>query len=162
MSKKKSNKRGNTTQIKANDHHFKHWRWLVANGRVRKGISYPRRERVLVRNALSRIGVRYRELIPFYNPHHSVIDRHVGGIQWLDFTLFHKRLIVLLFDPYYSTGYGAQRAVQSLEDKKRFLNEKGVPCLELGRFMTSQEYEITIRLFLRKVSAYEKNISRRD
>ncbi len=132
-------------------HKFGHWRYLLLNGRIKRGIAHPRRERILVRSALSKLGLRYKEFIPFYNPYwHGYKDTEGKAIQWLDFCIFSEGLLVILFD-YKYPNHGFKKPERlAWEVKVRFLEEKGIPTITLPRTLTSQIYEFEIKNFIKK------------
>ena len=121
--------------------------YLILNGRIRtKGIAHPRRERVLVRTALRKIGLRYREIVPFINPHFKGhLEEHDRSISWLDFCIFHKKMYVLLFNPKRAEGGMHAWQKKSWQSKLQVLEEKGIPYLILDKNLSSQEYEFLIR-----------------
>lgn len=116
---------------------------LEQNALNRRGIEFPRRERILVRTALKRMGLLYMEIIPFYNPLRN-------SIQWLDFCILgpNKRMFVLLFSARYS-GHGVKpHELEAEKFKVDYMKERGTPCLVLKRTYTSFEYEVLIRRFI--------------
>lgn len=126
--------------------------YLILNGRIRtKGIQFPRRERVMVRKALERMHIRYKELVPVVNPfHHNWKETHTKGISWLDFTIFIGRLAVLLFHPQYGQSGVKPHEWKAFQAKKDLLESRDIPYVILNRKSTSYEYEIMIRKMIRR------------
>lgn len=133
-------------------HPYGNWRYLLQNGKEKKKLQFPSRERVLVRQALVRAGYRYKETIAFLNPLYKGWKGAVdAGMQWLDFTVWTgDRMVVLMFYP--RAGGGGLHAYQkrAWQAKQDFLNKKGVPFIVLSRSDTSQIYEHLIKTFVRK------------
>ena len=128
-------------------------RYLELNGRIRKGIANPRRERLAARIALRKIGLRYKEIIPFFNPLHTGFKENENGtIQWLDFCILMptKKMAVILFD--IKQGGRGQKPYEyrSYNTKRQYLKDRNIPCLIMKRSYTSMEMEIVIRRFLQK------------
>lgn len=151
-----SRKEGMVKMRKKNSHldrygGWLHHRYLELNARIRKGIQNPRRERLALRNALANLKLRYRELVPFFNPIHTGFrDNEDGTIQWLDACIYQNKMLVILFDVRYP-GHGVKpHELRSFEAKKSYLQERAIPFLVLNRKYTSQEMEMRIRMFLRK------------
>lgn len=128
-------------------HKFGHWRYLLLNGREKKKLEFPSRERSLVRTALQRLGLRYRETVPFLNPLYKGWKGQVdAAIQWLDFAVWlDGRMVVLMFHPKHKTGGMKKHEKVSWQAKLRFLEEKGITYRVLTRSDTSQIYEFIIR-----------------
>ena len=129
------------------NHKWGSWRYLELNARIRKGILYPRRERVLVRSALGKIGCRYKELIPVLNPfYHGWKGKEDKAMQWLDFCVFmNGRMGVILFHPKRGQSGVKKHEKEAYEAKQRLLANKNIPILILKRNETSQVYELLIR-----------------
>lgn len=117
------------------------WRYLVLNGRIRRrGIAHPRRERMLARNALNRLGIRYKEIVPVFNKFHKN-----GTIQWIDFLIYSGGMMAILFA--LSRDYGhKQREKDALKAKTDLLISKHIPYLVLLREDSQQEMETKIRM----------------
>lgn len=144
------------------DHPWGSPQYMILNGRVRrKGIEFPRRERVLVRRALERAHYRYKEIIPVWNPFATGFhDDQEGAIQWFDFAVLmpSKRMGIILFDPHYGASGTHEWELRQFANKQRLLRYKRIPYIVLKRTSTSQEYEICIRRWkgnLRKEVQYE-------
>lgn len=126
-------------------HKWGHWQSLVLNGRLRRGIDKPTRPRLLVRWAIMKLGMKYREIVPFMNPLHRG-----GAVQWLDFCVWSgKKMFVIMFPPNGSHPYEKN----GLEHKKQLLREKGIPYIVVPRHHTSQIYATMISNFVRKEAA---------
>lgn len=126
----------------------------------------PRREMVLVSYALKNLKVRYWEKVRIFNPLYTGMRTPVdGGYQWLDFAvrMMHGKVGVLIFPPSYGSGRPHLFEKRSLEQKKAFLSQKGIPYLVLSRMMSSQQYEVYIEFWMRKEKRkYEKQIGTGD
>jgi hypothetical protein len=130
-------------------------RHLELNKRLRMAINRPRRERLLVRAALKRIvGTVYHEIVPFANPYHTGFKETElsGSIQWLDFVVYDRNLgmFVMQFNPQYGQSGLKPHEKRAFLDKEKYITERGFPFLTLSRLHTSQEYEIRIRMFIKK------------
>ncbi len=142
---------------------YKGWvsfRYLMLNKRIRsRSINFPRRERVLVRIALDRIRLNFMELVPFYNPLNTGFrDNENGTIQWLDFTVYSHEIGMFIIQFQNTERHEHQR--RAFNDKKKYIGEiKKLPILIINRQGTSQEYEIIIRMFIRKVLNAKSNAS---
>lgn len=135
---------------------YKGWmnpRYLELNKRLMKGRQRPRRERLAARVALQTIGLRYKEIMAFFNPLHTGFrENEKGTIAWLDFIIQmpNKRIAVILFDIQYP-GHGVKpHERRGFEDKQQYLKDRKVPFLILKRHFTSQEMEILIRRFIQR------------
>lgn len=126
-------------------------KYLELNGRIRRGIEFPRRERVLFRTSLKRMNVLYRELVPFYNPLGHSFNGDIGIIQWLDFCLWTpKGMVVVLFDVKYPNHGVKPHEQKAFNDKKEWIMlEKKIPLRVVSRTMTSYEYQVILERFLR-------------
>lgn len=150
-------------QVDRKDIPYKGWvsfRYLMLNKRIRsRGINFPRRERVLVRIALDRIRLNFMELVPFYNPLNTGFrDNENGTIQWLDFTVYSHEIGMFIIQFQNTERHEHQR--RAFNDKKKYIGEiKKLPILIINRQGTSQEYEIIIRMFIRKVLNAKSNAS---
>jgi hypothetical protein len=103
-----------------------------------------------MRLALNRVRIKYREIIPFYNPMHTgYTEKENGTIQWLDFTIWMGKLGVILFD---IRRRGGRRPYEhrAWKAKKDYLDQRNIPYLVVDRKGSSQEYEMLIRRFIRK------------
>lgn len=128
------------------------WRYLELNSRIRKGIRFPTRERMLIRDALKRIGLRYKELVPFYNPtYNGHRNQYDGSIQWVDFLVYKNRMFAIQFDVKNRHGGVLQRKKDVHKTRKQYLEQRGIPVLIVDRYWTGQEYEMRIRMFLRQL-----------
>lgn len=120
---------------------------------IKKNASVPRRERWLVCLALTKLKLRYRQVVQFWNPLYTGLRRRVdGGRQWLDFVIRTPYgMAVIMFKPSYSKGSNAHLfEKRALDEKKAFLEQKGIPYLVLSRLKSQQEYEVEIEFWLRK------------
>lgn len=131
------------------------WRTLRINSAIRRGIRFPRRERLLVRKALENLGLRYKEIVPIYNPawKGNTGSYPDGYVQWYDFFYLmpNGHMACLLFDLNYPTHGGVKpRERLAFNAKKAFLSERKIPCLVVPRIWSSSEYEVTIKMFSRR------------
>jgi hypothetical protein len=116
------------------------------NGRKKREIQFPRRERVLVREALRKLGVtRTFENVRVWNPEYSTKKGDVvGGWQWIDFVFVHRhRLYAILFEQTW-TGGPHKYQTRWMEQKKSLLTKRNLPHITLRRAMTGQEYQMRI------------------
>lgn len=135
-------------KVEKSDHPWLSPHYLIRNGQIRrKGIERPHRERVLVRAALHRLKMRYKELVPFKNMDYKGRNgKHHGSIQWVDFLVYSKgKMCALIFYPNRGTGGLHKYKKESLAAKTKLLTDKGIPYLILKRNLSSMEYEILIR-----------------
>jgi hypothetical protein len=138
-----------------------HWN----HGKMKKMVRTPRRERLLIQQALSNLKVRYWEQVQFWNPAHLGRHRHLnGGYQWIDFLLYVKPIgfMAILFKPgWFGSGpHEFQR--REFETKKAFLEQKGYPYLVVSRSLSRDEYQIRIEFWiLKEKRKHEKQNLRR-
>lgn len=125
------------------------WRNLVKKGRIRQQkIQRPTREMLLLKYALQNARYRYWIGVSFWN--HYFTGKHdnlTGGYQWVDYVIHikGKGAAILLFPPGHAGGGPHEYEVRSMEQKKKYLEEKGIPYKILSRHFNSQEYEIIVR-----------------
>lgn len=133
-------------------HAYGHWKYLLLNGREKKKLATPSRERVLVRNALLRLGLGYKETVPFLNPLFKGWKGTVeAALQWLDFTVWlGNKMGVILFNPRHRTGGLHKHQKLAWMAKLAFLRSKKIPFVILDRNDTSQIQEHLIRSMMRK------------
>lgn len=111
-----------------------------------------------MRVALSRIGCRYREIVPVFNVAWAGrTGRNPGGVlQWLDFVILHpiyKRIGVILFIP---GNRWEKHKMDALRAKQIYLDRKGIPYIVVNRKDTSQVYEIIIRRWMKKEADWRR------
>jgi hypothetical protein len=144
------------TTTKPNRYSYGGWitfRYLEQNAIERKEIQFPSRHRLLVRTALGRVGLRYREVFPFYNPtYHGHKNQTEGSIQWADFIVFDKQRKRIFAIQFKLAGGAHRRTKERYGSKIKYLEQRGIPVLELKRGETAQIYEMRIHMFLRKVA----------
>lgn len=107
----------------------------------------------MVRTALSRLHIKYRELEPFFNPFHfGFRENEAGAIQWLDVCILlpNKHMAVLLFNIRYGQSGVKPHERRAEKAKHAYLNYKKIPYIVLPRTHTSQEYQAVISRFIRK------------
>ena len=130
------------------------FRYLELNGRIKKTIQFPRRERLLVRTALKHINIIYHELMPFFNPLHTGFrEKENGSVQWIDFTCYTKEtgMFVLQFNPRYGQSGVKPHERRAYQNKRDYVEKiKKIPFLLLSRNETSQIYEARIRRLIQK------------
>lgn len=124
----------------------------MAKGRARKRAARPKRDILAIRTALNNLKLRYCQEVSFWNPYHT--GNHgtwTAGLQWVDFVVRPKGkrpFIVILDDP--------QKRTKAYE-KKYLLNkvfgidERGLQYIMLRKGMSSQEYQVKIAWFMRKL-----------
>lgn len=131
------------------------------NAMAKNRVKVPRREHWLVRNALGKLKVRYWVQVWIWNPLYTGMRRRVeGGYQWLEFVIQLNGKPAAIFFPVhkYHTHDFERRAI---EEKKAFLEQKGIPYLIVPRTYSQIEYEVTIEFWMRKEKRkYEKQIRR--
>lgn len=122
-------------------------------GRKRRDARLPRRERVLVSEALRRFGFRYWENVEIINP--SFTNRKgevIGGQQWIDYIVRDRdgKLFAIEFFPHWGGNARPHKyQLRWLEEKKLFLSARGMDMLVLKRWGdTSQIYWMRIQTFL--------------
>lgn len=106
---------------------------------------FPTPDRLRLREAIRRTRQSYREVVAFYNPYHN--DR---AMQWLDYAVFSKRLrrmVVIEFD-----WDGRKRTRAAYENKRRFLEERGVHVLTVPRDRSTNEYQALIERWLMRLA----------
>jgi hypothetical protein len=128
------------------------WRDAVAKGRARKRAARPKRDILAVKTALHTLRLRYCQEVSFWNPRHA--GKHGdwdGGLQWVDFIVRPKgkrAFAVILDDP--SKRWKAYEKIAH-QIKQEGLNDRGVPFLIVPKGMSSQEYQLKIAWFMRKL-----------
>jgi hypothetical protein len=128
------------------------WRDAVAHGRARKRAARPKRDILAVKTALHTLKLRYCQEVSFWNPRHT--GRHGdwdGGLQWVDFVarpIGKHPFIIILDDP--SKRWKAYEK-EYHRNKLTGLNDRLIPFILLPRGMSSQEYQIKIAWFMRKL-----------
>jgi len=120
-------------------------------GRKRRDIKQPRRERLLVKEALSRLGLRYWEMVEIHNPNYTNrLGEVIGGQQWVDYIVVEKgTLFAIEFYPRWGKNNPHQYQLRWMEEKKSFLLNRGIQTLVVARHHSSQEYWGYIYIFLR-------------
>ncbi len=125
------------------------FRYLEQNGIEKRKLQFPTRPRLLVRTALERIGLKYRETEPFYNPlYNGYKNQTIGSVQWLDFVVYLKskrRILVILFNPKHGTGGLHKRQKESFNSKCKYMEQRNIPYTVIPKTYSSYEYEIVIR-----------------
>lgn len=141
-----------TIQRKPNGKYIPKWRDAVAHGRARKRAARPKRDILAIRTALNNLKLRYCQEVSFWNEHHRGKHGDLdGGLQWVDFAVRPKgkpAFVIILDDPTkrwkaYEKEYHA--------NKQKGLNERKTPFIILPKGMASQEYQLKIAWFMRKV-----------
>jgi len=131
------------------------WKYLVLNGRMRKQIKFPTRERFLAKIAVSKLGYKFMEIVPFYNPlYNGNKNQYSGSIQWIDFLIYVpriKKMIAIQFEAKSKSGGVHKRTKDVLRTKIEYLKQKGIPTLVIAKHLSSQEYEMLIRMFIAKL-----------
>jgi hypothetical protein len=124
---------------------------------MKNKVSAPRRERLLVQQALRKMGLRFWENIQFWNPLYTGLRRKVdGGRQWLDFVIRTPYgILVLIFKVQYATTMGHDFEKRALLEKQAFLRSKNIPYLMLSRTLSQGLYEVMIEFWMRKIKRRE-------
>ncbi len=115
-----------------------------------------RRERLLVNQALKNIPTikRWWEYVQFYNPlgtnRHGLLP---GRKQRVDFIIRNKQgfTYAIEFHPQWGQSGPHKFQLRWLEEKKQFLEKKGIPLLVLRRGESLHGYISRIYLFDRKL-----------
>jgi len=112
----------------------------------------PPHHHLIVREALRKSGIHYKDFVMFYNKHDQM--------QYIDFLFKYKgRFVALLWDykrrkkfgTRYKWSWGSMKPEEKINwaRKKEFLNERGIPYLLLTRYNSSDEYRVIIGRWLR-------------
>lgn len=128
------------------------WRDMVQKGRARKRAARPKRDILAVKQALANLKLRYCQEVSFWNDlhrgHHGDLD---GGLQWVDFVVRAKgkpAFVLILDDP--SKRWKSYEK-EYHKNKLAGLDQRGIPYRLLKKGMSSQEYQVVITWFMRKV-----------
>lgn len=136
------------------------YRYLEQNGINKRKAQFPIRERFLLKVAVDRLKIPYRQMVPFYNPlYNGWKDETEGAIQWADFVLFKERIFVVRFTHKYRSGGAMKYKKKSYEAMKQYLTERNIPMLTVDRHHSSQEYELLIRRFMRQMKPKHETIT---
>lgn len=124
---------------------------LADNGRLKKKAERMRRENFLITNALRTIGLRYWKAVMIFNPH--LTTRYYvarPGYQWVDFIFADKKrkLHAIVWYPKWGKNNPHKYQLNWMNEKKRFLSERGIETLILKRGDTEQNYYARILMFL--------------
>lgn len=120
---------------------------------------HPRRYTLLVREALSRLRLRWWERVTVWNEYYHPIYRGrpvAAGFQLLDFVVQIKGrgpLVILIKNPN-SMGKPMEKLVW--QAKLDLLQARSLPYLILPVHFTSQEYQVFISFSLRKKGTHEE------
>jgi hypothetical protein len=128
------------------------WRDLVAKGRARKRAARPKRDILAVKQALANLKLRYCQEVSFWNVNHTGKHNDLdGGLQWVDFVVRAKgkQAFVIILDDPMKRWKPHEKAYHS--NKQLGLHDRGVPFIILPKGMSSQEYQLKIAWFMRKV-----------
>lgn len=130
---------------------------IAAHAHVKRRAQFPTREHWLVREALSRIKVRYWEYVQFHNPLYTGMRSKMnGGDQWAEFVIrmLDGRLGIILFNLEYrgSDGHNGKSFERHAQAEKiQYLQERNIPYLILPRMNSSgQGYEVYIEFWMKK------------
>lgn len=94
--------------------------------------------------ALARVGFKYKEIVPFYDP-------LADTIQWADFLVYERNKKTTFCIQFKLAGGAHQRTKNRYNSKIKYLEQKGIKVLQVRRDQTSQIYEAQIRMFIRKL-----------
>lgn len=123
---------------------------IQAKGRARKRAARPKRDILSIRNALNNLKLHYWQEVSFWNPLHTgKHDDLDGGLQWVDFVVKGKIVpfVILHDDPQKRKKEYEKRYLQT---KEKGLDARGYLILKLPAGKTSQEYQVTIYMFIRR------------
>jgi len=119
----------------------------------KNAVAFPRREIVLVVEALRQLRLRSWLNVHIENPlHTNRAGEVVGGDQWLDFVVQYAkgRLLVILFWPKWAGNARPHKYQKNWhKEKQDFLDAKGIPHLTILRTETSQDYQVRILMKIR-------------
>jgi hypothetical protein len=128
------------------------WRDAVAKGRARKRAARPKRDILAVKTALHTLKLSYCQEVSFWNTRYTgPKGEWNGGLQWVDFVVKAKGkrpFVVILDDP--SKRWKAHEKIAH-QVKQDGLNDRGTQFLIVKKGMSSQEYQLKIAWFMRKV-----------
>ena len=127
--------------------HYKH----LDSGRKRRDAMNPRREMLLVEQALAKLNLRYWKYIEINNPLYTNRKGEViGGQQWIDFVVrgTDGRLFAIEFYPKWGIHNPHKYQLAWMAEKKDFLSQRGIGTLILMRNESSQTYQGRIYIYL--------------
>jgi hypothetical protein len=123
-----------------------------AKARARKRADRPKRDILAIRTALNTLKLNYCQEVSFWNPlHKGRRGTWDAGLQWVDFVVKPKgkqAFVILHDDP--RKRFKSYEKI-AFQVKQEGLNQRNVPYLILPKGMTSQEYQIKITFFIRKL-----------
>lgn len=120
------------------------FRYLEQNQIFKNQIKFPPRHRWLLNTALARVGFRYKEIVPFYDPLSDTI-------QWADYLVYERNKKTMFCIQFKLAGGSHKRTRDRYKSKIKYLEQRGIKVLQLGRGETSQIYEAQVRMFIRKL-----------
>ena len=128
------------------------WRDAVAKGRARKRAARPKRDILAVKQALANLKLRYCQEVSFWNPKHKgKRGTWDGGLQWVDFVVRPKgkRPFVVILDDLRKRDNQVDKLAHQV--KLEGLTDRGIPFMLVKKGMVSQEYQVKIAFYMRKV-----------
>jgi hypothetical protein len=131
------------------------WRDAVAKGRARKRAARSKRDILAIKTALATLKLRYCQEVAFWNELYkpeTKKGRLDAGHQWVDFAVRPKGkpvFVIILDDPSKRWKHHEKEAYKV---KQEGLNLRSVPFLVLPKGMASQEYQLKISWFMRKLT----------
>lgn len=136
------------------------YRYLEQNKIMKNKLKFPTRARATIRNALARIGIKYKEAVAFYNPQYNGYKNQTdGSIQWLDYVLYipeKKKILILLMSIKRPNKSGVvKRDKNSFKAKIDYLTDTGREFFVLPHDYSTQEYELVIRTIIRRMEKHE-------
>lgn len=141
-----------TIKRKPDGRYLPKWRELVQKGRARKRAKRPKRDILAVKIALGNLKLRYCQEISFWNDlHRGNLGDLWGGLQWVDFVVRAKgkpAFVLILDDP--SKRWKSYEK-EYHKNKLAGLDQRGIPYKLLKKGMSSQEYQVAIAWFMRKL-----------
>lgn len=132
---------------------FKTWQDLVRAGKWRKKRLRPARHHLLMREALKKERLLFRDYVMFYNKYDQ--------LQYIDLLVRDKkgRMFAILWSYKQRKRHGRgvwnggikPREKVNWNRKIEFLEERGVPYLVLHRYYSMDEMRVIVRRFMRTI-----------
>lgn len=131
------------------------WRDAVAHGRARKRATRSKRDILAIKVALSNLKLRYCQEVSFWNVLHKGKQINLdGGLQWVDFVIRSKPVFIIILDDPSKRWKEYEKIYHS--NKQEGLKQRNTPFLLLPKGMSSQEYQLKIAWFMRKLNPTKK------
>lgn len=128
------------------------WQHKINHGRKAKLRKFPTRERLLIRQALDTLRLRYWQQVRFWSPDFRGEYNVNGNYQWIDFLIRmpHGKLGALILNPQGKSGYMHIYEREASRVKQDFLSKRGIPNVVLPKSYSRDEYQIFIEMWIRK------------